>query len=107
MTERSSGIIQQGLPLPPYGLVPSFPNSLPTYSPTSYPQQPRSNKCYGRFKTTHLMAHCPMLAKLVAKGAIQYNQQTQKYCQPNGQLIYCHMEESLIESMGCLTVITE
>ena len=35
-----------------------------------------------------------MLAKLVAKGAIQYNQQTQKYCQPDGQPIYRLTEES-------------
>ena len=106
MTEKSPGIIQRGLPPPPRGLAPSFPNSLPTRSPTSYPQQPRSNKCYGCFETTHIMADCPMLAKLVAKGAIQYNQQTRKYCQPNGQPIYRRTEESLVESLERLNGAT-
>ncbi len=106
MTERPSGIVQQNLPLPPQGPSPSFPNSIPVHSSNSYQQQPRSNKCFGCFEVTHIMADCPKLAKLVATGVIQYNQQTQKYCQTNGQPIYRRMEESLVESVELLNIAT-
>jgi len=52
------------------------------------------------------MADCSKLAKLVATGVIQYNQQTRKYCQTNGQPIYRRMEESLVESVERLNIAT-
>jgi len=106
MTERPSGIVQRNLPLPPQGPSPSFPNSIPVHPSNSYQQQPRSNKCFGCFEVTHIMADCPKLAKLVATGVIQYNQQTRKYCQTNGQPIYRCMEESLVESVERLNIAT-
>jgi len=40
------------------------------------------------------------LAKLIANGIIQYNQQTHKYCFSNGQSIFRPSEESLVETVA-------
>ena len=53
-----------------------------------------------------MMCECPKLAKLVAKGIIQHNQQNCKYSLSDGQPIYRQPEESLMMAIERLPGMT-
>ena len=103
-TEKTPGIIQRNFAQPsrsPHTSA-TYPNNIPTQQ-FNNSQRPRSNRCYGCFEETHVISECPKLAKLMARGIIQKNQQNRKYFLSDGRPIYRRSEESLIEVIEKLT----
>ena len=79
-TEKPPGINQHNLAQSSQSPHTSatYPNNISTQQ-FNNSQRPRSNKCYGCFDETHVISDCPKLAKLIARGIIQKNQQNRKY----------------------------